>query len=486
MIKRSITDLLKGVRSYELKGDGFLKIEGLAIDSRKVEDGYLFVALKGTDQDGHQYIERAIDKGAIAIMCEHLPDHTKEGVVYVVVENCRDVVGIVADEFYDHPSSKLKCVGITGTNGKTSIATLLYSLFKEMGYTVGLISTIEILINEKKWIAELTTPDVISLHGLFSEMVTAGCTHVFMEVSSHAVVQNRIGGVKFSGGVFTNITHDHLDYHGTFKAYIKAKQSFFSRLDKDAFALVNADDKNGKVMLEQSKAVQYLYSLRTLTDYKAKVFSEDRMGMYLELNGHKFMTRLMGRYNASNLAAVYGVADLLEEQQNNGLIEKLSGLTGAKGRMEVVSYVPRVVVDYAHTPDALSNVLNTLRDSLEKGKLISVVGCGGDRDVSKRSEMGRQALEKSDIAIFTSDNPRSEDPGAIIEDMKMGLRNLNTSKLLEIIDRKSAIKTAITLASDSDTILIAGKGHEEYQDINGVKHFFSDQQIVKDILSKDI
>lgn len=478
-------DLLKGV-DYKLKGDDKVEVNGLALDSRIIKEGFLFAAVTGTKIDGRIFIADAQKNGAKVILCELWPQDFQSELTYILVDDVVSSLGIIANNFYNRPSSKLKCVGITGTNGKTSIATLLYRLFKELGFKVGLISTVEILINEKKWIAELTTPDVISLHRLFAEMVEDDCTHVFMEVSSHAIDQNRIAGVDFSGGVFSNITHDHLDYHGDFKTYIKAKQAFFSELPKSSFALTNIDDKNGEVMVQKCNARILRYSLRKLTDYKSKILSEELIGMHLEIDGFKFITRLAGKFNAENLTAVYATAKQLEGIDSELLIAKISGLHGAKGRMEIVSHEPRVIVDYAHTPDALQNVLKTLKVTVYKGRLITVVGCGGDRDKLKRKIMGRIAAENSDFVVLTSDNPRSEDPQVIIDEMALGAREYGEANLLEIADRKSAIKTALALSNKNDTIIIAGKGHEEYQEIKGVKHFFSDQKIVKDILSKDI
>lgn len=486
MEKHVLEDLLKEAGQFEIRGKQDRVITGIAIDSRKVEKGFLFGAFKGAKTDGHEYIERAIENGATAILCENWPPDKEADVTLIKVGDSRKVIGKISSAFYGNPSSKLKCIGVTGTNGKTTVTTLLYNLFKELGYKVGLISTIEILVNEEKWDASLTTPDVVSLHHMLSKMVNNNCSHVFMEVSSHALDQQRISGVHFDGGVFTNITHDHLDYHGSFSNYIKAKQSFFTGLSKSAFALTNMDDKNGEVMLQQTRARSYKYSLRRLTDYKGKVLSVEAMGMYLDINGYKFMTRLTGRFNAANLTAVFAVASLMQVADDQFIIEKLSGLTGAMGRMEVVSVKPRVIVDYAHTPDALANVLDTLLQSKASGQLIVIVGCGGNRDHSKRPLMGVIACEKSDQAIFTADNPRNERVMDIISDMKHSLNAAQLAGLLEIPDRTTAIKTALKLAHENDTVLIAGKGHEQYQEINGERHFFSDQQIVKDILSEDI
>ncbi len=485
-MKRILSDLLKGVGTYEVKGSDHLQIVDLQLDSRKVKRDTLFVALKGSATDGHKYISQAIENGASAVLCQEWPEQILSEITYVKVKYGRIEVAKIAANFFDHPSTKLKCVGVTGTNGKTTIATLLYSLFKELGYEVGLVSTIEILVKEERIPSSLTTPDVISMHRLLSKMVDAGCSHVFMEVSSHAVDQLRIAEIQYAGGVFTNITHDHLDYHGTFAAYIKVKQSFFTSLSEGAFALTNEDDKNGRVMLEHTKAHRYGYSLRTLTDFKGKVLSSEEFGTYVEFDGKKLMTRLVGKFNVYNLLAVYSVARLLEELDNDEVLIALSALREVKGRMEVVAESPRVIVDYAHTPDALSNVLKTIRDMSKKAEIITVVGCGGDRDISKRPVMCKVAIYGSDRVILTSDNPRSEDPNLIISDMLNGINEKDARNVLQIVDRKSAIQTAIALSKKNTIILIAGKGHEEYQEIKGERFFFSDQKIVKDILSKDI
>ncbi len=486
MESKKIANLLEGVGGYELKGSKDVVVRGLAIDSRKVEDGYLFAALKGHQVDGHRYIDKAISLGARVIVCSEWPGEVTEDVTFIKVTDARTSIGVIAANYYDHPSQKICCIGVTGTNGKTSIATLLYNLFKELDYKVGLISTIEIMVNEEKWKAELTTPDVLSLHQLMADMVDADCTHVFMEVSSHAADQQRIAGLDFDCGIFTNLTHDHLDYHGSLKAYIAAKQLFFTGLSDRAKAIINIDDKHGEIMVERSKAKVLRYSSRRLTDYKVRLMSDGRSGMMIDINGYQFMTRLSGAYNAMNLTAVYAVADLFLDDEALVVFEKLSGLNGAKGRLEIVHHQPRVIVDYAHTPDALSNLLESLKGSLDGGRLLTVVGCGGDRDKTKRPKMANVAYQLSDFLILTSDNPRSEDPDAIIEDMLEGLDGKDKQKVLEIVNRKSAIKTALSLSTDKDTVVIAGKGHEEYQEINGVRHFFSDQQIVKDILSNDI
>lgn len=479
---KELNDLLTGVEIIKRVGRG-AGITGIAIDSRLVKSGYLFAALKGSAIDGHDYIKRAVESGATAVLCEILPQDIVESIHYIQVEDARKAIGIIADNFFDHPSQKLKCIGVTGTNGKTTIATLLYGLFKELGYKVGLISTIEILVNEEKWQASLTTPDVISLHHMLHEMVMAGCSYAFMEVSSHAADQQRIAGMQFAGGIFTNITRDHLDYHGSFKAYIKAKQSFFGGLDKESFALTNLDDRNGETMIETTKARVLGYSLRSLTDYKARVISDDSLGTYVEINGHQLMTRLVGRFNMYNLLAVYAVAKELQVADDDQLIQSLSGLRPASGRLELVSHAPRVFVDYAHTPDALRNVLDTLKSSSAKGRLIAVFGAGGDRDKGKRPQMTRISLDRSDMTVLTSDNPRSENPSDILKDMIEGLKSDEMKKVLIIEDRESAIRTALTLANKEDTVVIAGKGHEQYQEVKGQRHFFSDQKIVKEFLS---
>ena len=482
----SLQDLLQEVGRYKLKGDWEGEVKGVAIDSRKVVKHGVFIAIDGSMSDGHAYVNDALEAGAVIVICEKWPEHIRDKVAYVRVQNSRNVAGKISAAFYGNPSEKMKVVGVTGTNGKTTVATLLYNLFKEMGYSVGLISTIEILVNEKKLSASLTTPDVVSLHETLALMIDAEVSHVFMEVSSHAVDQDRISGVDFDGGVFTNITRDHLDYHKTFKSYISAKQKFFSSLSKSAFALVNVDDKNGEVMVQNAQCAIFRYSFRELTDYKGKFLNSDSFALDLEFNRMRFISSMTGKFNGYNLLAVFAVAHLLEEWDPNHVIERISGLRGARGRMEVVAEEPKIIVDYAHTPDALENVCAALSSGKNEGRIIVVVGCGGDRDKGKRPLMSIAGLKYAHQLILTSDNPRGEDPTAIINDMKKGLSKLELRKCLEIVDRETAIKTAIAIATKKDTILIAGKGHEQYQEINGERFFFSDQQIVKDILSKDI
>lgn len=461
-------------------------IKGIALDSRKVMDGCLFAAIKGESVDGHDFIDQAINAGASAILAEKAPDRDCSGITWIVSQNVRKDLGQIASKFYGNPSQKMKVIGVTGTNGKTTVASLLYSLFKELGYRVGLISTIEILINGRRVDTRLTTPDVVTLHSVFADMLNNGCDFVFMEVSSHAVVQERVSGVHFAAGVFTNLSHDHLDYHGTFAKYIEAKRRFFESLDADALAITNADDRNGEVMVQSTGAKVLKYSLRELVDYKGKLLSVDDYGMHIEINGVQVMSALVGRFNAYNLLAIYAIADLFASANRQEVFEALSRLRAVSGRMEVVSFSPKVIVDYAHTPDALENVLDAIKNSTKSGRIITVVGCGGDRDRKKRPLMAKAVTERSDQAIFTSDNPRSEDPARIIADMREGLNDELRSKVIEVIDRKMAIKTALAIADSHDTVLIAGKGHEQYQEINGERKFFSDQQIVKDILSKDI
>ncbi len=485
-MKKKLENLLPQIGRFEINGESSIFLEGVELDSRRVKSNYLFVALKGTHSDGHDHINQAIHGGATAIICESKPLALHPGVTYVVSEDAREDLGIIAANFYDRPSQKLNLIGVTGTNGKTTVATLLYNLFKEMGFKVGLISTIEILINDEKYPSALTTPDIITINRLLAQMYVDGCEYVFMEVSSHAAHQKRIAGLHFRIGIFTNITHDHLDYHKTFKEYIRAKKLFFDHLSKDSIAVINIDDPNGIVMTEHSKARVVKYSLSKIASFRGKVFSEDSYGMYLSFNDKAFHTKLSGRFNAYNLLAIFAVAKELTGIDDTFLLEKLSNVNPAKGRMEIVSREPRVIVDYAHTPDALQKVLSTLRESKGYGMLYCVAGCGGDRDRAKRPLMGKVMVLQSDVAIFTSDNPRSESPSTIIEEMKSGLSDDERKRVLEIADRLSAIKTVLMLAKVQDTILIAGKGHEEYQEIAGVKYYFSDQEIVKDSLSKDI
>lgn len=483
---KSLRRLIEDGEYIDIKGDRDVVIKELTNDSRNVKKGSVFFAVPGDRFDGFDYISKAIDSGASVIVSERWPDDMIDHVVWIKCSNVREVYAMMSSRYYDEPTEDLKVVGITGTNGKTTVASLLYNLFKGLGYKVGLVSTIEILIDGKRVDTRLTTPDALVLQKVFRDMLNAGCDYAFMEVSSHAVVQQRVSGVRFLAGVFTNISHDHLDYHGSFKEYIKAKKGFFDNLPTAAVAIVNSDDKNGRVMVQNTKANIKEYSLQELVDYKGKILSADSVGMYLDFNQVKFMTRLVGAFNAYNLLAVYAVAMELDVADEHSIVEALSVLRPIKGRLEIVSMTPKVVVDFAHTPDALENVLKTLQDVKEKGKLLTLVGCGGDRDKAKRPLMARLASHYSDQVVFTSDNPRSEDPNDIIKDMMSGLDGKEQRNALSIVDREMAIKTILRLAQDTDVVLIAGKGHEEYQEINGKREYFSDQQIVKDILSEDI
>ncbi len=472
-----LKDILYKVALKAVSGDTNIAIESIQFDSRKIAPGAVFIALKGEKSDGHDFIDKAISLGAVAILVEELPVSRSENITWLQVEDSHLALGILADHFYGHASSKIKLIGITGTNGKTTCATLLYKLFTALGYSCGLISTIENIIGTQVLTTNYTTPDAIALNFLLSQMVDAGCEYCFMEVSSHAIVQRRIAGLQFAGGVFTNITHDHLDFHKTFDGYIKAKKAFFDALDRHAFALVNADDRNGMVMLQNTAAHKKTYAMSTMADFKGRLIENQFSGMLMNVDELEVWFRLVGSFNASNILAVYGTAMLLE-QDKLGVLTILSRLTGAEGRFEYVMGPGKIIgiVDYAHTPDALINVLNTIRD-IRKGseKIITIIGCGGDRDKSKRPEMARAAFELSDKVIFTADNPRTEDPEVILEEMKAGLGLTQLRKVLIIADRRAAIRTACQLATDGDIILLAGKGHEKYQEIEGVRYPFDDR-----------
>ena len=476
-----LQDILFRVNIRSVQGATGIEIKDLQIDSRKVSSGSAFIAIKGSSADGHQFIDTAVKNGAKAIICETLPSEKSKEVTYVQVENTAAAAGYMAHNYYGQPSEKIKLVGVTGTNGKTTIATLLYKLFSQLGYTCGLLSTVQNHIGDKIVEATHTTPDAISLNALLKEMVDAGCSHVFMETSSHAIHQHRITGLHFSGGLFSNITHDHLDYHKTFEEYIRVKKSFFDSLPSTSFAVSNADDKRGTVMLQNTNAAKFYYSLKTMADFKGKILENGLTGLVMTINEQEVHFRLIGEFNAYNLLAVYGAAISLGEDKNEVLLY-LSAMTGAEGRFEYyVSNKERVIgiVDYAHTPDALINVLITIQ-KLRKGheQVITVVGCGGDRDKTKRPVMGEAACEYSTKVIFTSDNPRSEDPLEILKDMETGLNSAAKRKYISIADRKEAIKTAVSLSKPEDIILVAGKGHEKYQDIKGVKYPFDDKQVL--------
>ncbi len=476
-----LQQILYRVNIVSITGATDIEVNDLQIDSRKVNRGTCFIAEKGTLSDGHRFIDAAISNGAVAVICEKLPDTLHENVEYVVVENSAIAAGIMAHNFYGQVSEKMTLVGVTGTNGKTTIATLLFKLFSALGYKCGLISTVQNQIDNKIVASTHTTPDAISLNHLLADMHAAGCSHVFMEVSSHAIHQHRVEGLHFAGGIFSNITHDHLDYHKTFDEYIRVKKSFFDSLPSTSFALSNADDKRGGVMLQNTKAKKYLYSLKTMADFKGKIIEDSLLGLELVINEVEVHFRMIGTFNAYNLLAVYGAAICLEENKES-VLQILSSLEGAEGRFDyMMSPREKIVgiIDYAHTPDALLNVLATIKN-LRQGeqKMITVVGCGGNRDKTKRPEMAEVACEYSDKIIFTSDNPRNEDPVQIIKEMEAGVPVTARKKCISITDRKEAIKTAITLAQKKDIILIAGKGHEKYQEIMGVKNDFDDKRIL--------
>ena len=477
-----LKDILYGVSLTQIVGSTDVETNAIAFDSRKVSPQSLFVAIKGTLSDGHLYIANVIEKGANVIVCEDLPLTFNENVTYVMVQNSAKALGIIAANFYHHPSEKIKLIGITGTNGKTTIATLLYQLFRNLGYKVGLISTVENQINDVIIPATHTTPDPIALNILLNEMIAKGCDYCFMEVSSHAVAQFRIEGLSFSGGIFSNITHDHLDFHLTFDNYLKAKKTFFDGLGKSAFALTNADDKNGLVMLQNTKAHKKTYGLKSMTDFKAKIIENQFSGLHLDIDNEDVYFKMVGSFNASNLLAVYGAA-LLLDQDKTKVLTILSRLTGAEGRFDYIISSSGIIgiVDYAHTPDAVDNVLSTINNIRSKNEqVITILGCGGDRDKTKRPLMAKTACEKSDKVILTSDNPRSEEPDQIIKDMQVGVSPVHQKKVLSISDRKEAIKTACLLAQPGDIILLAGKGHEKYQEIKGIRHDFDDKKILKE------
>ena len=479
--------LIGGITANYIIGDTSIEITGINIDSRLIEEGHVFVAVKGTQTDGHVYIEKAIEKGASAIVCETIPANITDHITYIQVPNSEDIVGELATLYYDDPTSQLELVGVTGTNGKTTIATLLYNMFRKFGYKVGLISTVCNYIDNEPIPTSHTTPDPITLNILLGRMANEGCKYVFMEVSSHSVSQKRIGGLKFAGGIFTNLTRDHLDYHKTVDNYLKAKKTFFDNLPKSAFALTNADDKNGLVMTQNTKAKVYSYSLRNLSDFKAKVLEDSFEGMLLEMDRKEICVQFIGRFNAYNVLAVYAAACLLGEKAEYVLLT-LSTLCPVSGRFESL-HSPKgytAIIDYAHTPDALTNVLSTIQEVLKgKGNVITVVGAGGNRDKGKRPIMAQEAVKQSDKVIITSDNPRFEDPQEIINDMTSGLNKDNMSKVLCIIDRENAIKTACMLAQSGDAVLVAGKGHENYQEIQGIKHHFDDKEVIEKIFKNE-
>ena len=480
-----LRELTADITPLSISGNMDIDISGIAIDSRKVQKGYLFIAMKGTQVDGHQYIGKAIELGATAILAEEEPTTKTEGVTYIIVASTENVVGNVATTFYGKPSEHLRLVGVTGTNGKTTIATLLYNMFRKMEHKVGLLSTVCNYIEDEAVPASHTTPDPIELNSLLARMVDAGCEYAFMECSSHAIHQKRIGGLKFAGGIFTNLTRDHLDYHKTFQNYRDAKKAFFDALPKDAFAVVNADDKNGMVMVQNTKAVVKTYSTRAMADFKARILECHFGGMYLEIDGREVGVQFIGKFNVSNLLAVYGAAVMLGKEPEDILVV-MSTLKSVNGRLDPIQSPEgwTAIVDYAHTPDALENVLNAIHEVLSgKGKVITVCGAGGNRDKGKRPLMAQEAVRQSDKVVITSDNPRFEEPQDIINDMIAGLDKEQMKKVVCIADRREAIRTASMMAGKGDVILIAGKGHEDYQEIKGVKHHFDDHEVVRELLS---
>ncbi|MEY2916786.1 MAG: hypothetical protein RIS73_500 [Bacteroidota bacterium] len=479
-----LQNILYKVSIRSVKGNTNIEVTNLQIDSRKVNKGSCFIAIKGTTTDGHTFIDKALQNGALVIVCEVLPPELKKGITYIEVENSTIATGLISHNFYGEPSAKIKLVGVTGTNGKTTIATLLFKLFSALGYKCGLISTVQNQIGNTIIPATHTTPDAVSVNALLKQMQDDGCVYVFMEVSSHAIHQHRIAGLHFTGALFSNITHDHLDYHKTFDEYIRVKKMWFNNLSSSAFAISNGDDKRGAVMLQNTIAKKYLYSLKTLADFKGKILDNSITGLHLLVNDVEVHFRLIGEFNAYNLLAVFGAAICLGEEKNE-VLQILSNLDGAEGRFDyTISAKEKLIgiVDYAHTPDALLNVLATIK-KLKQGneQVITVVGCGGDRDKTKRPVMAEVACEYSDKVILTSDNPRSEDALEILKDMQAGVNVAAKKKVISIADRREAIKTAVSLAQKEDIVLIAGKGHEKYQEIKGVKYDFDDKKILNEM-----
>lgn len=477
----NLSDLLKNITLIEKHGEMTCEVTGINIDSRKVTRGDLFAAIRGTQTDGHDYIAKAVANGAVAVLCQEFPREMPEGVTFVRVEDCGDIIGRVATHFYGDPTRKLNLVGVTGTNGKTTIATVLYNLFRSLGYKCGLCSTVCNYIDGRAVEADHTTPDPVTLNRLLAEMAAEGCEYAFMECSSHAIHQKRIGGLRFVGGVFTNLTRDHLDYHHTFENYRDAKKAFFDMLPRGAFAVTNADDRNGMVMVQNTLATVRTYSTRTAADYKGRILEESIEGMLLDIDHREVSVRFVGRFNVSNLLAVYGTA-LMLGQRPEDILRALSTLRPVNGRFEAVSSPQGIsaVIDYAHTPDALKNVLTAIREiSHGRGKVITVCGAGGNRDKGKRPLMAQEAVCQSDRVLITSDNPRFENPQDIIADMMAGLDDVQKQKVLAITDRREAIRAAVMMAERGDIILVAGKGHEPYQEIEGVKHHFDDHEEVK-------
>ncbi|MEM6840786.1 MAG: UDP-N-acetylmuramoyl-L-alanyl-D-glutamate--2,6-diaminopimelate ligase [Bacteroidota bacterium] len=487
-MKKTLKDILYGVSLKAVEGSTDISVSAVHFDSRKVEEGSVFVAVSGTQVDGHEYIQIAVEKGATSVVCEQVPEEKSSEVTYVQVANSAEALGQMAANFYDNPSQKLKLVAVTGTNGKTTVVTLLHQLFMRLGYQTGLLSTVNNKINDAVVPSTHTTPDAVQLNALLADMVRKGCTHAFMEASSHAIVQHRMAGLKIAGAIFTNISHDHLDYHKTFEEYIKAKKKLFDDLSKSSFALVNTDDKRGRIMVQNTASEVKTFSLKGVSDFKAKVLTNSLQGLELEISGEGTNAQsvwfpLIGDFNAYNLLATFGVAALLDEDLGE-VLTQLSGVQPARGRFEQIHSADGItaIVDYAHTPDALENVLKTIQNVRTKNEtVICVVGCGGDRDKSKRPKMAAIATKLSDKVILTSDNPRSEDPEQIIKDMQTGIPASHYKKVLAITNRKEAIKAASMMAEPGDIILVAGKGHETYQEIQGVKHDFDDKQVLNEI-----
>jgi len=484
---KPLNDLLVGLELLETRGDLSVSVRGIQFDSRKVEKGDLFVAVKGSHVDGHQFIAKAIEMGAVAVVCEDIPEDFPSEVVLVQINGTQASFGKMAASYFGNPSSNLKVVGVTGTNGKTTIASLLYKTFTLLGYKVGLISTIKYYVGDDEFHATHTTPDALQIQELMAKMVGSGCEYCFMEVSSHAIDQDRISGIEFDGGIFTNLSHDHLDYHKTFAEYLKAKKKFFDQLPETAFALTNADDKNGMVMLQNTRAAKQTYSLRSLANFRCKVLEKHFDGMLLSIDGQEVWTHFTGVFNASNLMAVMGATQLLGVEPDD-ILRILSELRPVSGRFEIIRSPEGkyAVVDYAHTPDAIQNVLSGITE-IRTGneQVITVVGAGGDRDKTKRPEMAREAAKQSDKVILTSDNPRSEEPEQILADMVVGIEVHQKHKVLSIVNRREAIKTACMLAKPGDIILVAGKGHEDYQEIKGVKYHFDDKEVINEIFGNN-
>jgi UDP-N-acetylmuramoyl-L-alanyl-D-glutamate--2,6-diaminopimelate ligase len=481
---KTLKEILERIKIVKILGKPDIEVEEICFDSRKAAKGSVFVAVKGTRSDGHQFIPEVIAKGCGAVICERIPDQIQKEVTYVRVNDSAGALGIIASAFYSYPSEKLNLVGITGTNGKTTIATLLHELFRKSGYHSGLLSTIQNLVNDESYASTHTTPDAIAINSLLSDMVKSGCSHCFMEISSHAIDQKRTEGLKFRGGVFTNLTHDHLDYHKDFKTYLKAKKLFFDNLPETAFALVNNDDRNGMIMVQNTKAEIQTYSLKSVSDYKCRILETHVDGMLLKIDNQELWTELIGEFNAYNLLAVYGTAVLLGLDEER-ILTLISSFKPVRGRAQAVTSADGItaVIDYAHSPDALENILMTVNKIRNKtGKIITVVGAGGDRDKTKRPLMGKIAAVNSDKVILTSDNPRSEVPEDIIDDMKRGISKNLSEKVISITDRREAIKTAFMLAGKGDIILVAGKGHETYQEIKGKKSHFDDMEIINELM----